>query len=252
VTLTFVDPQTTIPVGDQDGSIAAPYGTIQQAFDAGRFSIFYALKQAGPPESAVIPPGTTLVTMFSPSGASELNGLTVPAGCTVLSRGIGIGALTTGNNCTIITDSFVASGTLGTVCWLVVSGAAAKAFGSAVDLPVIGSVAAGAGGTLIATNAVTVIGETVAFDTVEMSGCTWRASTNAVGIKAQDSEISVGAYVASNFELRDVKCLAGVTFTVPNVAGAFKLDGLTNYWIKTNACVISSPAAKLITEDLVP
>jgi hypothetical protein len=52
-------------------------------------------------------------------------------------------------------------------------------------------------------------------------------------------------------ELQDVKCEGAVSFdNAP--AQPFRLDGLTNYWIKTNAVALTNPGQKVITDDIVP
>lgn len=284
--LAYVNIGTTVPPASQDGSIASPYGSIQAAVDAGKFVIQYVAPPTPEPEVVVVPPGTPFFFLTT-SNAGAISSVTVPDNCVTLIRGVTVINFTAGNSCFVSTDATLANLTMGTSafvqstdsigggsvgdnsiitvsralglfttgqsCFVIMSGAAAKTFSAGVDFTSLNNnLTMGAGSTFIGTNCVLSGGITVNADTVQLFGSTSRATINAVGIDAQNCAFTIGAYTAQNFQLQDVKCSAGTTYNVPNVPGAFKLDGYTNYYFKTNGCVISNPGAKLVTEDLVP
>jgi len=284
VSLTYVDIGTAVPPASQDGSIASPYGSIQAAVDAGKFLIQYVSPIALEPEVVVVPPGTPFFALIG-STVSAIQSVTVPDGCTTLIKGIAVDTFTAGNNCGLHTDQPISSLTMGTsatvdsdssifggsvgdnstvtltgqlgafttglVSFVILSGITAMTFAAGVDSTVLGNnLTMGAGSTFNGTNCVLSSGITVNADTVQLFGSTSRANINAVGIDAQNCAFTTGAYTAQVFQLQDVKCGVGTTYNVPNTPGAFQIDGYTNYFLKTNGCVISNPAARLITEDL--
>jgi hypothetical protein len=284
--MTFVDVGTTIPVLQQDGSVAKPYATLQQAFNAGKFNIYYINPFAASAETPTVPPGTSLLSIVS-NTLTELAGLSIPANtycffenllvlsgfvagasvqaivingniggtfgdnCQITLNGGDIVAGTTfGNNCIIRTNGNVGSLTVGTGCFINVDGAGAVNFTVQTDYPAISDLTAGAGSVLVVSNAVlsTDANISLAGSTLELSGSTSRANVVATGCSLEQTSVELGSITADVFELQDVTTASGVTYNVPNSAGAFALDGVSKYWIEFNGATISHPAALLITD----
>jgi hypothetical protein len=108
----FVDPATLVPLTDQDGSVSAPYSTMQGAIDANLgVPITLALVGTLYPEDVVVPVGTPV---FINSNFSVVQSLTLDAGGAVcfLAAGIlQIGALTLGAGTNFVSvGSFVVLG----------------------------------------------------------------------------------------------------------------------------------------------
>lgn len=294
--LTYVDAGTTVPLADRDGSIAAPYGTIQAAIDAGHFSIMFLKSPiSAPSDVVVIPPLTTaFLTIASPT-IGQISSLTIPDTCAVILNNIVIVTLTAGNSvnivfegpgrvvsatmgndctieganaavggaaCTFGNNAYVSVGgdsgglpgpcTFGTGATILVGSPNARSFASTRTIPEAGAVTAGASSTITCTNA--VITGVLTVENVNLDGCRVTAGGAVCTLLSiQNSRCNAGTFtVSGTAELQDVKSLAPVVYTAPNIAGRFLIDGFSNYWIKTNAVTITNPAATLITEDLVP
>jgi len=92
----FVDPATLIPLADQDGSVSAPYSTMQGAIDDNLgVPITLALVGTLYPEDVVVPVGTPV---FINSNFSVVQSLTLDAGavCFLTAGILQIGVLTLG------------------------------------------------------------------------------------------------------------------------------------------------------------
>jgi hypothetical protein len=247
--LWFVDVDTTVPAPDQTGSIAAPYGSLQIAFDAGHFRIALFGNDVG----AVVPIGVNFVLLTTLDQTASTDSLTLPDNCLLICNLVAVGTLIMGANGNVFTNKGIGTTTMGAAGLIVASGPGAVSFGgSGADQVAFNDMTIGVGGAFNATNAVLSLGGTIVADGVGLFGCQCRGDVTAGSIDAQNSAFTGGTYTTTGpVSLQDVKCDAGVAFD--NALGqAFNLDGFTNYWIKTNAVALTNVGEKVITDDLVP
>jgi hypothetical protein len=267
VNLVYVDYNTTVPLAERNGSTDAPYGTVQAAVDAGHLAIY--LTGGFINESVTVPPGSSTFYLTGANTSATLNALTLPDGifaelttvqiislvggngCFVRAN-TGIGGASFGNSTILITSATIGGpATFGTDSILVTNGPGAVSFPAKVALCQLDNLTFGARGLLVATNTVFSNGATVTCESVEMYGCSSGSSMSAASINAQNCTLIEGTYTTTGaVDLQDVKTSGGVAFD--NGAAAFQVDGFTNYWLKTNAIALTTPGAKVITEDLTP
>jgi hypothetical protein len=222
---------------------------VQAGLDAG----FIALYITGDfSAETVTVPGLGVFLTGANTGCA-IAGLVLPDGCAASLDNVGVGNITAGDGCIVISNVSVGNDTFGTGGFLVLNGPGALTFPSKIDQLSLGNLTMGAGGTLLATNAVLSSSGVIVADIVELYGCTSvAASVSCTSLNAQNCALTSGDYTTTGqVELQDVKAEAAVSFL--NAAGQpFLVDGYTNYWIKTNGVTFANAGDKAVMEDLVP
>jgi hypothetical protein len=294
----IVDSLTAVPLGDQDGSVAAPYSTIQGAIDANQgVALGLSLVASTYSENVVVPAGSpvvffpalstitsltldpaavvsfsggtlTLTSMTLGDGSSLTFSCEVLCGASTLGAGavlnsyiniVLIGLMTLGNGCQVqFLGRFVINGGVatsdpsdsGTLIFACPDHLESNLPGT---VSVIGAANASAYALRI-VGAQLYSGLPLLAGSLVLEGCSVGGNvdvTVAGDVVLNNTSVSGGAW-SSLGRVRLIAATVGAATWNNAVGQPFELDSFSNYWIKILGTVLTNPAEKVITSDVVP